>query len=129
MRSRAALARRRLQCKKAMRYAASYEEWARAAKVLDKMSEQVSESDFYDEELIRNRLEELRRRREEGSLRDVVFCMRGDLVRNLGNMCNPELHKGRLEVISKPSLSCTSSCYYISVIFYIEVYMSDPSLS
>ncbi|XP_052147850.1 triacylglycerol lipase SDP1-like [Oryza glaberrima] len=97
-RSRAALARRRLQCKKAMRYAASYEEWARAAKVLDKMSEQVSESDFYDEELIRNRLEELRRRREEGSLRDVVFCMRGDLVRNLGNMCNPELHKGRLEV-------------------------------
>lgn len=87
-----------------MRYAASYEEWARAAKVLDKMSEQVSESDFYDEELIRNRLEELRRRREEGSLRDVVFCMRGDLVRNLGNMCNPELHKGRLEVISKPSL-------------------------
>ncbi|KAF0910970.1 hypothetical protein E2562_005360 [Oryza meyeriana var. granulata] len=97
-RSRAALARRRLQCKKAMRYSASYEEWARAAKVLDKMSEQVNESDFYDEELIRNRLEELRRRREEGSLRDVVFCMRGDLVRNLGNMCNPELHKGRLEV-------------------------------
>uniref|UniRef100_A0A0D9W0K8 PNPLA domain-containing protein n=1 Tax=Leersia perrieri TaxID=77586 RepID=A0A0D9W0K8_9ORYZ len=97
-RSRAALARRRLQCKKMMRCAGSYEEWARAAKVLDKMSERGNEGDFYDEELIRNRLEELRRRREEGSLRDVVFCMRGDLVRNLGNMCNPELHKGRLEV-------------------------------
>jgi hypothetical protein len=27
--------------------------------------------------------------------------MRGNLVRNLGNMCNPELHKGRLEVIDK----------------------------
>ncbi|KAF8708545.1 hypothetical protein HU200_029915 [Digitaria exilis] len=97
-RSRAALARRRRLCEKAMRHAATYEDWARAAKVLDKMSEQVHEADFYDEELIRSRLEELRRRREDGSLRDVVFCMRGDLVRNLGNMCNPELHKGRLEV-------------------------------
>ncbi|CAL4936654.1 unnamed protein product [Urochloa decumbens] len=98
VRSRAALARRRRLCEKAMRHAGTYEEWARAAKVLDKMSEQVNEADFYDEELIRNRLEELHRRREDGSLRDVVFCMRGDLVRNLGNMCNPELHKGRLEV-------------------------------
>ncbi|WVZ60997.1 hypothetical protein U9M48_010938 [Paspalum notatum var. saurae] len=97
-RSRAALARRRRLCEKALRRAGSYEEWARAAKVLDRMSEEVHEADFYDEELIRNRLEELRRRREDGSLRDVVFCMRGDLVRNLGNMCNPELHKGRLEV-------------------------------
>ncbi|CAN6308784.1 unnamed protein product [Urochloa humidicola] len=97
-RSRAALTRRRRLCEKAMRHAGTYEEWARAAKVLDKMSEQVHEADFYDEELIRSRLEELRQRREDGSLRDVVFCMRGDLVRNLGNMCNPELHKGRLEV-------------------------------
>ncbi|OEL16899.1 Triacylglycerol lipase SDP1 [Dichanthelium oligosanthes] len=97
-RSRAALARRRRLCEKVMRHAGTYEEWARAAKVLDKMSEQVHEADFYDKELIKSRLEELRRRREDGSLRDVVFCMRGDLVRNLGNMCNPELHKGRLEV-------------------------------
>ncbi|KAI4985895.1 hypothetical protein ZWY2020_018525 [Hordeum vulgare] len=97
-RSRLALARRRQLCKSAMRYAGTYEEWVRAAKVLDRMSEQVNESDFYDVELIGSRLDELRRRREEGSLRDVVFCMRGDLVRNLGNMCNPELHKGRLEV-------------------------------
>ncbi|VAI23927.1 unnamed protein product [Triticum turgidum subsp. durum] len=97
-RSRLALARRRQLCKSAMRYAGTYEEWVRAAKVLDRMSDQVNESDFYDVELIGSRLDELRRRREEGSLRDVVFCMRGDLVRNLGNMCNPELHKGRLEV-------------------------------
>lgn len=26
------------------------------------------------------------------------FYMRPDLVRNLGNMCNPHLHKGRLRV-------------------------------
>lgn len=99
-----------------MRHAATYEDWARAAKVLDKMSEQVHEADFYDEELIRSRLEELRRRREDGSLRDVVFCMRGDLVRNLGNMCNPELHKGRLEVIDKATVS--DSC-----IRFVESYI------
>jgi TAG lipase/steryl ester hydrolase/phospholipase A2/LPA acyltransferase len=99
-RSRLALARRRRLCKSTMQYAGTYEEWVRAAKVLDRLSGQVNEADLYDEELIRSRLDELRRRREEGSLRDVVFCMRGDLVRNLGNMCNPELHKGRLEVLT-----------------------------
>ena len=103
-RSRVALARRRALCKSTMRYAGTYEEWVRAAKVLDRLSGQVNEADLYDEELIRSRLEELRRRREEGSLRDVVFCMRGDLVRNLGNMCNPELHKGRLQVFDMMAL-------------------------
>lgn len=58
----------------------------------------MNESDLYDEELVRNKLQELRNRREECSLRDIVFCMRADLMRNLGNMCNPELHKGRLQV-------------------------------
>lgn len=90
----------------------------RAANVLDKLSEQVNEADFYDEELIRNRLEELRRRREEGSLRDVVFCMRGELMRNLGNMCNPELHNDRLEVfdtIALRNLFGTCLCYLFCI--------------
>lgn len=58
----------------------------------------MNESDLYDEEVVRNKLQELHHRREEGSLRDIIFCMRADLVRNLGNMCNSELHKGRLHV-------------------------------
>jgi TAG lipase / steryl ester hydrolase / phospholipase A2 / LPA acyltransferase len=92
-----------------MLHASTYKVWARAAKVLDRMSEQVHEADFYDEELIRDMLEEIQRQREDGSLRDVVFCMHGDLVRNLGNMCNPELHKGRLEVIDKVNVASTNS--------------------
>ena len=55
-------------------------------------------SDLYDVELVRNKLQELRHRRQEGSLGDIMFFMRADLIRNLGNMCNPELHKGRLQV-------------------------------
>ncbi|KAK8925643.1 Triacylglycerol lipase SDP1 [Platanthera zijinensis] len=83
-----------------MRSALTYEEWAHAARMLEreKAARGESESDLYDEELVRNKLQELRQRREEGSLRDIVFCMRADLVRNLGNMCSPQLHKGRLQV-------------------------------
>jgi TAG lipase/steryl ester hydrolase/phospholipase A2/LPA acyltransferase len=120
-RSRLALARRRRLCKGVMRYAGTYEEWVRAAKVLDRLSGQVNEADLYDEELIRSRLQELRRRREEGSLRDVVFCMRGDLVRNLGNMCNPELHKGRLQVFD--TIGTTISFLFVCFCCFKNIYI------
>lgn len=98
VRSRAESAYRRKFWRNMMRNASTYEEWAHAAKMLDKEMPRMNESDFYDKELVRNKLLELRRRREEGSLRDIVFCMRADLARNLGNTCNPLLHKGRLQV-------------------------------
>ncbi|KAK7378090.1 hypothetical protein VNO80_03526 [Phaseolus coccineus] len=95
---RAEMAYRRKFWRNMMRSALTYEEWAHAAKMLDKETTKMNESDLYDVELVRNKLQELRHRRQEGSLRDIFFCMRADLVRNLGNMCNPELHKGRLQV-------------------------------
>ncbi|RWV90125.1 hypothetical protein GW17_00047696 [Ensete ventricosum] len=99
VRSRAESAYRRKFWRNMMRSALTYEEWSHAAKMLDKeMMPKMNEGDLYDEELVRNKLQELRHRRQEGSLRDIVFCMRADLLRNLGNMCNPELHKGRLQV-------------------------------
>ncbi|VAH80002.1 unnamed protein product [Triticum turgidum subsp. durum] len=82
-----------------MRAALTYEEWAHAARMLERETpRRATDADLYDEELVRNKLRELRHRRQEGSLRDIVFCMRADLLRNLGNMCNPELHKLRLQV-------------------------------
>ncbi|KAF6147852.1 hypothetical protein GIB67_014432 [Kingdonia uniflora] len=95
---RAELAYRRKFWRNMMRTALTYEEWAHAAKMLDKETPKMNESEFYDEELVRNKLQELRHRRQEGCLRDIIFCMRADLFRNLGNMCNSELHKGRLQV-------------------------------
>ncbi|XP_060174614.1 triacylglycerol lipase SDP1-like [Lycium barbarum] len=83
---------------KNMRSALTYEEWAHAAKMLEKETPKMNEAEFYDEELVINKLQELQHRRHEGSLRDIMFFMRADLVRNLGNMCNPQLHKGRLHV-------------------------------
>ncbi|XP_071714202.1 triacylglycerol lipase SDP1-like [Rutidosis leptorrhynchoides] len=69
-----------------------------AAKISDEEILKTCKSDVFDEELIRNKLDELRQRRLNCSIRDIVFFMRADLVRDLGNMCNQELHKGRLLV-------------------------------
>ncbi|KAK9056426.1 hypothetical protein SSX86_023787 [Deinandra increscens subsp. villosa] len=95
---KAEMAYRRKFWRNMMRAALTYEEWAHAAKMLDKETPKLNEQDLYDEELVRNKLQELRHRRQECSLRDIIFCMRADLIRNLGNMCNPELHKGRHQV-------------------------------
>ncbi|KAG5555815.1 hypothetical protein RHGRI_006458 [Rhododendron griersonianum] len=95
---KAEMAYRRKFWRNMMRAALTYEEWAHAAKMLDKETPRMNESNLYDEELVRNKLQELRHRRQECSLRDIIFGMRADLVRNLGNMCNPELHMGRLQV-------------------------------
>ncbi|XP_039146468.1 LOW QUALITY PROTEIN: triacylglycerol lipase SDP1-like [Dioscorea cayenensis subsp. rotundata] len=97
-RSRAESAYRRKFWRNMMRSALTYEEWSHAAKMFDKLSPRMNDADLYDEELVRNKLSELRHRREQGSLRDIVFYMRADLLRNLGNMCNPQLHKGRPQV-------------------------------
>ncbi|XP_048127855.1 triacylglycerol lipase SDP1-like isoform X2 [Rhodamnia argentea] len=92
------MAYRRKFWRNMMRTALTYEEWAHAAKMLDKETLRMNDCALYDEELVRNTLQVLHQRRQEGSLRDIIFCMRADLVRNLGNMCNSELHKGRLQV-------------------------------
>eukprot|EP00249_Psilotum_nudum_P012297 c23706_g1_i1 orf=370-2028(-) len=84
--------------KNMMKTAITYEEWAHAASMLEKDCKRRKDSDLYDEDLVRAKLSELKRRRLEGSVEDILFCLRADLVRNLGNMCNPELHKGRLQM-------------------------------
>ncbi|KAL4571726.1 hypothetical protein LXL04_018491 [Taraxacum kok-saghyz] len=98
LKTRAATASRRKFWRNMMRAAITYEEWSHAAKMLDKETPRTNECHLYDEELVRNKLQELKHRREQGCLRDIIFYMRADLVRNLGNMCNPELHKCRHQV-------------------------------
>ncbi|KFK34934.1 hypothetical protein AALP_AA5G213100 [Arabis alpina] len=98
LKAKAEMAYRRKFWGNMMRAALTYEEWSHAAKMLDKETPKINETDLFDVELVMNKLEELRHRRQDGCLRDIIFCMRADLVRNLGNMCNPELHKGRLQV-------------------------------
>nr|CAE04979.3 OSJNBa0057M08.3 [Oryza sativa Japonica Group] len=49
-------------------------------------------ANLYVKELMRKKLRELRHRCQEGSLGDNVFCVRADLLRNLGNTCNSKIH-------------------------------------
>ncbi|GMH08139.1 hypothetical protein Nepgr_009979 [Nepenthes gracilis] len=119
VKTRAEMAYRRKFWRNLMKSALTYEEWAHAAKMLEKETPKTNESNLYDVDLVRNKLQELRRRRQEGSIRDIIFFMRADLIRNLGNICNPELHKGKLqapklikdyihEVISQLKMVCDS---------------------
>ncbi|XP_078448171.1 triacylglycerol lipase SDP1-like [Wolffia australiana] len=81
-----------------MRCALTYEDWGRAAAMLEKEAPRSGDGALYDEELIRSKLIELRHRRRNSSLKDMAFFLRSDLFRNLGNMCNPKLLDGRLQV-------------------------------
>lgn len=58
----------------------------------------LQDDELYDEDLVRAKLKDLSQRRLQGDVEEIVFALRTDLLRNLGNMCNPELHKGRLQV-------------------------------
>ena len=46
----------------------------------------------YDWRMIRARLDELRRLREEGRVRELVFVLHEGLHGNLGNIANPKLY-------------------------------------
>ncbi|CAL9193183.1 unnamed protein product [Musa hybrid cultivar] len=97
-RPRTESANRRKFWRDAMGNAITFEEWLHAAKMLDEeTTTKINEGELYEEELIRNKLQELRHRRQQVSPRDIICGMRADLIRNVGNMCNPELHRGRLQ--------------------------------
>lgn len=87
--------RKRLQ--RAMVQASSYEEWSVAATKLDQL-EGISpeekrtrwkrETRLYDRRLLEERLRHLRTVRKGGRISEMMFAVRADLIRNLGNMTN-----------------------------------------
>nr|CAB3477536.1 unnamed protein product [Digitaria exilis] len=94
-----------------MRAALTYEECAHAAGMLEREAaprrrDSDDASDIYDEELVRDKLRQLRQC-QEGSLRDIIFCMRADLLRNV---VNPELHKGRLQLAELAEMELKHRC-------------------
>ncbi|KAL4441473.1 hypothetical protein ABPG77_001977 [Micractinium sp. CCAP 211/92] len=90
---------RRKQLQRRMQAAGSYEEWAEAAEELeglrgmDKKSRWLLEARFYDSRLLQERLQYLRRVRQGGDVFEVMFAVRSDLLRNLGNMTSSALQE------------------------------------
>jgi Domain of unknown function (DUF3336) len=84
-----------------MEAAPTYEEWALAATRLDQLEghgeqEQATrwqrEIRLYDRQLLKDRVRDLRRVRQNGKLQEMLFAVRADLLRNLGNMTNRFAH-------------------------------------
>ena len=87
----------RKRLRKALVQASSYEEWSVAATKLDQL-EGISaeekkarwkrETRLYDRRLLEERLRHLKEVRGRGRISEMMFAVRADLMRNLGNMTN-----------------------------------------
>jgi TAG lipase / steryl ester hydrolase / phospholipase A2 / LPA acyltransferase len=94
--------RRALQ--KELLTAPNYSAWFNAAAQLERLSgrnptkQQELEDQLYDRRLLQVRLRHLRAVRERGDLVEMMFALRSDLIRNLGNMASSKLHETLLRV-------------------------------
>eukprot|EP00887_Chlorella_sp_A99_P001278 scaffold14.g1278.t1 len=89
--------KRRLLAK--MSLSRSYFEWSiNAAKLdalegVDQQERWRQETRLYDRQLLREKVQHLRKVRECGSVGEQMFAVRADLLRNLGHMTNSALHQ------------------------------------
>ncbi|CCK69746.1 triacylglycerol lipase KNAG_0C06530 [Huiozyma naganishii CBS 8797] len=79
-------------------HAASYTEWRQAATELDMLTGKQQwklhrESSLYDYELVESVLGKMRRARLNGDLEQLLYLVRTNWVRNLGNMGNVNLYR------------------------------------
>ncbi|GAB4818543.1 hypothetical protein N2152v2_005589 [Parachlorella kessleri] len=90
-----------------MDQAQDYDEWSSAAlelEDLDGIDERARwqvEARLYDRRLVQERRAYLTRVRERGEVVETMFALRADLLRNLGNMTNAELHE-HFPVVPEP---------------------------
>ena len=82
----------------ALAEATSYEQWKKAALVLDHLDgldkwREENESPEYDYKLLASRTRILKRLRRQKDLDQLIFRLREELHGNLGNMANPALYQ------------------------------------
>ena len=107
-----------------MEYAETFEEWVVYAKSLDYLEgkdkwKRVNHSRYYDYQRIEARYKNLKLLRKHRDLQGLVFCLRQDLVKNLGGIATPQLyeqcHFGTKRVIEKyhnEVIKCIQFIYY-----------------
>ncbi len=82
---------------RAIKCAVTYEEWHAACAEHDRISgadewKEVDHSPYYDYELIRTRLSEIRQARQRNDVNQLCFHLQEGLHGNLGNISNPILY-------------------------------------
>ncbi|KAI8071607.1 putative esterase of the alpha-beta hydrolase superfamily [Gongronella butleri] len=80
-----------------LKVATNYEQWAEAAALLDECEgndawKQEAKSPDYDWELLQDRLRQIQRAKRQESPSLMMFQLRTNLARNLGDMDNPKLY-------------------------------------
>lgn len=83
--------------RKALHSVSSYEEYQAVGSVLDKLSRHDEwkankVSSLYDYEGIEIRLENMRQLRQAKDINGLVHCLRQDLLKNLGGICDIRLY-------------------------------------
>ena len=88
-----------------MASATDYQTWFNATAELEKLTpghDSVQQADIegrlYDRRLLQQRSQHLQAVRERGDPVEMMFALRSDLLRNLGNMANANLHEILLQV-------------------------------
>jgi len=76
--------------------ATDYEKWSVACAKAEKLGGDSAsgmlrwkrETKLYDRKLLQERVQHLRAVKKRGDVHEMIFAVRADLLRNLGNMCN-----------------------------------------
>eukprot|EP00775_Hariotina_reticulata_P005537 gene5537-5773_t len=95
------------QIQQRMQTASSYSEWREFAQQLDKMgyvrggdsSGRIRES-LYDRKLLLQKVQHLQSVREQGNVKEMMFALRTDLIRNIANVAKSQLYEYFYEVPS-----------------------------
>jgi hypothetical protein len=76
-----------------MQHATSYPEWRAFAQQLDRLghsrgghSSSRIKDNLYDRKLLQQKLVHLQRVREHGNVKEMMFALRSDLIRNIANI-------------------------------------------
>jgi len=110
------------QLEKAIDHASTYEEWREASAEHDRLSgaaqwQELDRSPFYDYELIRNRLAQIRQARERSDVNKLVFHLHEGLHGNLGNISNSALYShakvGTKRLIERYLAEVTTALNYL----------------
>lgn len=110
------------QISRAIDNAQNYQEWREASLEHDRLSgadewKDIDRSPYYDYELIRNRLAQIRQARERGDVNKLVFHLHEGLHGNLGNISNPMLYShsqfGTKKLIERYLAEVTTALNYL----------------
>lgn len=92
------------QLREKMKQVSSYAEWQSLAHQLDKLGNaeklkdgRMNSEKLFDRQLLQGKLSHLRRVRHMGNVREIMFALRTDLLRNVANIAKSQLHEYYLD--------------------------------